>query len=546
MPITLTTRLVALVVVTVTLSLAFFVGLTAYRVEGGARVHEASVNNLIRARVANEMRLQIRIVFNEFDRLEAETSERMAALARRVETATILAQGDASSIGSMLQTATLSGNLNSIVALDASLEPVGSNQPGLDMGELRREFGQSQLSLVANRLIENRNQLSARYHSVFFPTASAYANSVGLPDAKDGLLLVTMHPVFDKNGAVSALLVGHRATSLSQKFLSEYLREEKLGVQIMDGTSLLFSAGHAPGIDRNAPRAEFGVMGISTAGRDLFQCAPFRSDWRLCIYEPVEQLTGLTGSLFQFIDNEKQSLSRWLTGLAVLATALSLLVAWFGTRRVLAPLAQITQAVRSVARGNWLAHVSGERRRDEVGRIARAVIVLQKSMKEREKLIADVADIDQVRARKVSIEVAVQACQTDLRARLLNLSDLAEDAESGGAKLASLAGLAEGEADEARLVAQRVLTVIDEADDVALDQAALSERSVTGSIDRLGETVSTFSTSTQDVATTINTIVQEVRGLERGLIRFLSDVAADDGDRQRSSGQGVVCNPTKG
>jgi diguanylate cyclase (GGDEF)-like protein len=54
--------------------------------------------------------------------------------------------------------------------------------------------------------------------------------------------------------------------------------------------------------------------------------------------------------------------------------------------QVTKPLTKITATVGEVARGNWRAGVPGTERRDEVGDIARAVVMLETSLEERDQL----------------------------------------------------------------------------------------------------------------------------------------------------------------
>ncbi len=191
------------------------------------------------------------------------------------------------------------------------------------------------------------------------------------------------------------------------------------------------------------------------------------------------------------------------------------------TRRVLAPLADITRVIRSVAKGNWLAHVVGRKRRDEVGEIARAVLVLQESVKERERLQASVADVDQVIGHRRDLTEAMQNCRTVLRRRLLELSNMSERVEENSKQLVGLGGLAECEADEARLVTLRSSSKVTGSDAERNDEFHMLVR---GAIDRFGETAARINSTGQDTAEDVKTLVANVRGLDHVVKRFLGDL----------------------
>jgi len=512
----LTTRLIALVIGSIAISLAGFVFVTAHRLERGAKLQEVSVYDLIGERFANEMALQTQIILTEFERLETETAGGLAAVADQPEMAKVLARHDTDAIDGMLHSVVKMGVLDSIIAFDSALKPLGSHQPGLALSAADRAFVRSVNAEFAKQLIQSNDRRSARSHLSFFSADASYTRAIGLERPDKRFLLIAVHPVFNDHGSVAAVLVGHRVVELSDRFLSKYVKAENLGIHILDGEDVLLSTGFSPMDHRNSFQAELGKMKLSRDGTALFQCAVFKKEWRLCVSEPMEQFTALTGALFEFIDNEKNSLWSWLALWGSAVVVVAALIATIATRRVVAPLMQITDALRSVADGNWLVHVSGQRRRDEVGDIARAVADLQKSMKERERLKADVADIDEVHARQKTIEDAIHTCRSELRTHVFNLSDKVEAAETSGATLESYVGLAEGEADEARLITQRAIAAL--GDDV---QGQAQARDIVGSIDRLAETVVQLSAGTKGLSLNIGSMIKEARVLDQVVKRFL-------------------------
>lgn len=183
----------------------------------------------------------------------------------------------------------------------------------------------------------------------------------------------------------------------------------------------------------------------------------------------------------------------------------------------------------AVSSGQTAAH---HQHGDEVGEIARAVVVLQHSMKDRERLKADVADIEEIRVQRLTMENAARECQTALRQRLFSLSDITETFETRGHKLSGLAGLAEGEADEARLVAVRALTERERGDDNGGDGTAgaptAPAQELTGSIDRLSETISLLSTDTKGLLDTVRMMNSEMGSLNRVMIDFTHTITRSE------------------
>ena len=78
------------------------------------------------------------------------------------------------------------------------------------------------------------------------------------------------------------------------------------------------------------------------------------------------------------------------------------------SRRVGTALAQITAAVKAVANGDWRVGVGGVGGSTRSARSPRAVLLLQRSMEERDRLRSDVATAEIVRQRKEQLDAAIR------------------------------------------------------------------------------------------------------------------------------------------
>ena len=79
--------------------------------------------------------------------------------------------------------------------------------------------------------------------------------------------------------------------------------------------------------------------------------------------------------------------SRLLIGFAVATVLLSLLVSfWFVGRNIVGPLITLATLMRNLAAGNMAVSIPGETRGDEIGEMARAVVVFKKNTIEMERL----------------------------------------------------------------------------------------------------------------------------------------------------------------
>lgn len=522
-----------MVVITVTITLSIFTLLTAMRLERGAIKQEKAVSELAWAQASKQLRLQGNLIAAELQRMKKETADAAALVASREETANDLARGNIVAIDLLLQRAVENSPINGIIAFDAGLNALGSHKPGLVLGRVNEVFSKSKLYAAALGLVSGNDRSNPKSLTRFEPMSRETLLTYGL-DSNGGMLeVVSMHPVFDEFGDVTALLLAHRLIGANDPVLKRFAQSEKLGIRILQDDKVLLNAN----IDatRHALPATFtvGVMGKTQSGAFLYHCSNFSFDWQLCVYEPISFLTEMVEQLVKFIKTEKLASMIWLAILALASVVVATWATSFATGRVMAPLRQITSAVRSVAKGNWMVHVSGQRRLDEVGDIARSVAVLQDSMKERERLKADVGDVERLKARRKEMDEASQRCKTALRKRLFSLSDVVENIDADVKKIAALVDLAEGEADEARLVANRENTKL----------ASLAKRTgthgskefsdtapdvVSDTIDRLGETVAQLATQSKGLTSSALSMSRELSKTDQVVRDFI--IALGDRD----------------
>ena len=148
------------------------------------------------------------------------------------------------------------------------------------------------------------------------------------------------------------------------------------------------------------------------------------------------------------------ALALWLIVAAIVSLLTFAGIMLLLSQRISRPLMQITEAVRAVARGDWKSEVSGVERVDEVGDIARAVIVLQRSLEERDRLRSDVAHAESVKKRREALEDAIRRFDRIMRSVLLSVSNSVETMDETARELARVSAVAEGEAVEAASMVQ--------------------------------------------------------------------------------------------
>ncbi|MFD0916422.1 HAMP domain-containing protein [Pseudahrensia aquimaris] len=500
----LSSRLVWTVTLTVAVALAVFVSLTAWRLNQATRAQARSIEHRMQAKFSQQLELEGKLAVSFLQRAENDVHASVSALAGRNETRELIERGNIVAIDMTIAKAAASYHLDSVVVFDRALKAVGSHQPGLNLLTVNEIFASSPLAEKARGLLDQVNRDKPVFLRKYFPVDAVYGAGIGMKG--EGLAAVSIHPVFDEFGDVLALVVGHRLLSGDDLLIDRFTSSRNLGIEVLDDNATLMQAGLSTQSASTLPLISY--------------CAPFEEVWKICVHTPRAEMTRETGALTKALAEERDGLIRWVSILSAASLILAALFSSCVTRRVMAPLAQITNAVRSVAKGNWMARVAGRSRPDEVGEIARAVTVLQQSVKEREQLQADVADVNALRNSRAALQTMLDDCRTGLRKKLFRLSDASERVQTSLDRIASLTSLAEGEADESRLVSMRLI------DDGASEGSSVGSQAklVRDAIDRLSETISTIGEGGKEMGAEVEALLGDVSDLDRTVKRFLIDV----------------------
>uniref|UniRef100_UPI001FCC17EA HAMP domain-containing protein n=1 Tax=Methylobacterium sp. B34 TaxID=95563 RepID=UPI001FCC17EA len=196
-------------------------------------------------------------------------------------------------------------------------------------------------------------------------------------------------PLFDDFGEVIGGLVGYRVLRAHEPTLTAFASLSNRDVLILADQNLLSSAGSEVSNAQLGPASGAELHAVLGAEK-VARCIPQPPDIRLCVAAPLRELQQLTGKVVGIGEESSRALLRTLSVVAGLTLCLVAVVMLFLSSRITRPLVRITQTVSEVARGNWHVSVPDIDRADEVGDIARAVVVLEHSLSERDQLRDDV------------------------------------------------------------------------------------------------------------------------------------------------------------
>jgi methyl-accepting chemotaxis protein len=463
----LSTRLVVAVVATASVAFTVSVGLTIWRLNQGLDRQASQLARLSEAKLGQELDGQARLAGARVQALFANSGRRLENIAQRADVVKAVSTGNSITMSELLGRAARSADLDGILVVDTKLRALGADKEasnaGLPGGAEVVDILATSQALAAHPLAQQikpllvdndrrRPAVLRRILALDERLAGALGTRMTAP-----LAVVAVEPIFDDFGDVFAALIAHRALRPQEGVLEDFSKLEGAGLLVLEGDRAISSAGIAGGMP-----SVTGVPGsllLRTNDRAFWsRCTDLFDYWRMCSLAPVTELHALRDELVRIGEMEGRSLTTWLSLFALFSLVLFAAIMLLMARRVSRPLAQITEAVRAVARGDWKSEVVGIGRKDEVGDIARAVVVLQRSLEERDRLRVDVAQAENIKRRREELEDAIRRFDRVMRSVLLSVSDCVETMDETARELARMSAVAEGEAAEAAFVSESTVS----------------------------------------------------------------------------------------
>jgi methyl-accepting chemotaxis protein len=452
----LSARLVAAVVATATAAFATSYGLTFLRLDEGLKRQSEQLGRLSEERLGQKLDGEARLAGAQMERLFDTMGRRLEAFAQRADIVKVVASANVVPIWDLLGRGARSMDFDGFLVVDTRLRVYGADRDSLDMVATNQALQASPLAVEIRPILGDNDRKRPQVLRRAMPLTAELAKALGARSPAP-LAAVLVEPIFDDFGDVFAALIVHRAIRASEPILEEFSRLEGAGLLLLDGHRSISSAGIAdPTV---SVRLVPGTTLLRTSdGGYWSRCAQTLGEWQICALAPVAELHALRDEMVRIGAIEGRSLATWLIIVAIVSLLCFALIMLVISRRISQPLARITEAVRAVARGDWKTEITEAGRRDEVGDIARAVIVLQRSLEERDRLRSDVAHAEAARQRREALEDAIRRFDRVMRSMLLRVSDSVETMDETARDLARMSAVAEGEAVETAFVSGSTVT----------------------------------------------------------------------------------------
>jgi methyl-accepting chemotaxis protein len=518
----LSTRLIIAVVATAAVAFAVSFGLTIVRLDQGLERQAEQLSRLSEEKLAQRLSGEARLAGARVGMLFDATGARLESIALRADVVKAISSANVVAISELLGRAAEAADIDGILVVDTKLRVFGAHSDKVDIIGTDRALQESPFAPDLRAILTDNDRKHPRvlHRAVALDENAAEALSAR---GKSSLTFVVAQPIFDDFGDVFAALIGHRSLRPHEAILEEFTQLEGAGVAIIAGDESISLAGIAGGAVSVANVPDSSLL-RSLDGRFWSRCDAIFDQWRVCALAPVGELHVLRDELVRIGEMEGRSLAVWLIVTAVVSILIFAGIMLVVSQRISRPLVKITEAVRAVARGDWKSEVTGVKRADEVGDIARAVIVLQRSLQERDRLRSDVAHAESVKKRREALEDAIRRFDRIMRSVLLSVSNSVETMDETARELARVSAVAEGEAVEAAFVSENTVSNVSSVRSATERLSAAISETVDG-IRQASDVIAMSSTDAQSASASAE-VLARTSGEIDAIMRAIAEIAA--------------------
>jgi len=387
-------RLVGATLSTAAIALAALVFLVALRSGQTLSEQAHEISRWSEAQLSGRLLSDAKLAAARLQMQREDVERRFATMAKRWDVSKAVFSGNTVAASELMRPALSLADLDGVIAFDQNLRALTADRVEADLLTANSALAQTPLAAALRGMIARNDRERSTGFVMSLRWDPALAGALAA-DETGSLVDVFGQPLFDEFGEVIGGLVGYRVLRPREEILTAFSALSGRDVLILAGARLLSSAG------AEILSAGLGVVSASglqpIAGAEkVARCIPVAQEIRLCVAAPLRELEEIKNKVVEIGEASSRSLLTTLCVVAGLTLCLVAIVLLFLSSRITRPLVRITQTVAEVARGNWHVAVPDVRREDEVGDIARAVVVLEHSLAERDQLRDDVFAKNQI------------------------------------------------------------------------------------------------------------------------------------------------------
>jgi len=361
---------------------AGLIGLVAYQLEVSIARQETELQKLSHARLLETLTADVELAGTRVEYLLQDRLRRVNAISERVDTVKALESRNNVAMSELLGPAASMADVDSLVVLDEKGRVIGASTYSADLVGLNNRLQRFGFFTDITRSLKDSYPGQRLTYSSLLPLAETGIFVPG--DNVNAVSQVIFVPVFDDFGYVVGGLLAQRWLRPEEPLLADLAQINSFELAIMIDNKVISRANFDGGLSD----LEFSPTepNITYNGERIIACGVPVLPMTICALLPIEELTSVQAELTRIGAEEEAKLLRWLFLFGLLALAAFATVAYLLSRQITRPLTKITRVLTGIAGGDFESEVAGTDRLDEVGDIARSVVSLQRSVKERDAL----------------------------------------------------------------------------------------------------------------------------------------------------------------
>lgn len=393
----LSTRFIVTAVIAVALSFSLFIGLVYNRLEHSLATQSRALERISSDNLSDVLTADLGLAAARLHYLFADTERRVQATAARSDATEVIRSRNVVAIAEVLGPAAADANVDAMAVVDLDLNIIAGSSDQMDFVAVDRAIKESAL----------RSQ---------FETAMAAETGDGRlavvvgdqlaplmpPPVTPIVQFVYLVPIRDDFGEVTGAIIAQRWLRPAEKTLAEFSSITDTGIGVYAGGKLIGSVG-TDFVTDIATVPETSIEGARDQGY-IARCGPALERLEICALKPIEALYLAQHQLTEIGNAEGLRLVRWLGAVGLGSSILLIVLLFLTARPITGPLRRLAGTVGDIASGVYDTEVEGTERQDEVGAIARAVALLNKSVKEIDQLRKNiVAQHDILERREIEL-----------------------------------------------------------------------------------------------------------------------------------------------
>lgn len=394
----LSTRFTVGTAATAALSFLCLIILVAYQLERSIERQARSLEAISDARLAATLDADVLLAGKRIEGVLDATTRRVSAIASRADTISAATSLNVVAMSEMLGPAARNADVDVVVVVDGTGKVTGASSDKSDLIALNDMLSKARFAGTIRRLLSDNNPDDPETFTDLVPADEL--GSLVPRKGKETISQIVFAPLFDDFGEVSGGLIAQRWLRPHEPTLLELAKIGSFGIAVLMDGKVISDASFAGGL--KVVKQNRSYTNRTADGRHVVRCGRPIDPLEICALKPIEELFATQQELTRIGKQEEHQLIQSLVFFGLGATILFIIISIGISRQITRPLTRITRVVSSVAGGDYEGEVDSTERADEVGDIARAVVLLQASVKERDSLRENIQIKNEILRRKES------------------------------------------------------------------------------------------------------------------------------------------------